>query len=297
MKWPNKRVLPKPPAICSFHSHHSVSILQSLKNAKLEKEVGTPLFIRTKNELLPTPAGELYLEAAKNVIEIQQQLYHNISTLSHRGQIRVGISSQWALNVLTDVLPAFREVYPNTTIKLYENKYEPLLQVLNSGRLDMALMACVNLNTFPYDYEVLREEEILFAVPSKHKYAKNFPLKRELSIEEIIKTFHDESFVLSDEGSTLRELTDQIFREHLFTPLSSCDVNSNNAMQKLVSKDMGVSFIPNSYSMTTPGIDYYYINPMLIRYNIIAYRKNTHFSDIDEYFMHLVKNHPFFQKK
>ena len=263
--------------------------------AKLEKEVGTPLFVRTKNELLPTPAGEMYLDAARNVIDIQKSLYQNISTLSHRGQIRVGISSQWALTVLTDILPAFREKYPNITIKLYENKYEPLVQVLSSGRLDMALMACVDLDAFPYNYEVLREEEILFAIPSHHRFAGNFPLKRELSIDEIINTFHDESFVLSDEGSTLRTLTDRIFREHHFTPISSCDVNSNNAMQKLVSKEVGVSFIPNSYSKTMPDIDYYYINPKVFRYNVIAYRKNAHFSDIDQYFIDLVKSHPIFQ--
>ena len=38
--------------------------------SKLEGELGTPLFVRTKNELLPTPAGELYIAAAKEVIEI-----------------------------------------------------------------------------------------------------------------------------------------------------------------------------------------------------------------------------------
>lgn len=262
--------------------------------SKLEKELGTPLFIRTKNELLPTPAGDLYIESAKAVIDIQKNLYQNISTISKTGQLRVGISSQWALNVLTDILPTFRESYPNITIKLYENKYDPLTQVLNSGKLDMALMACTDLDTFPYDYELLREEEILFAIPSRHKYAKNFPLKKELSISEIIETFRDESFVLSDEGSTLRELTDHIFKQYHFTPMSSCDVNSNNAMQRLVSKDIGVSFIPISYSRTIPDIDYYFTNPRLFRYNVIAFRKNKQFSEAENHFMSLVKSHYFF---
>lgn len=65
-------------------------------------------------------------------------------------------------------------------------------------------------------------------------------------------------------------------------------------MQNLVSKNMGVSFIPISYSNHTSGIDYYHMEPRIYRYNIIAYRKNAVFSEIDRYFMKLVKEHPLF---
>ena len=36
--------------------------------AKLEQELGTALFFRGKNELIPTPAGEMYLDAARRVV-------------------------------------------------------------------------------------------------------------------------------------------------------------------------------------------------------------------------------------
>lgn len=48
---------------------------------KLEQELGTPLFFRTKGELILTPAGELYTEAARNVIRIKKQLYRDIASL------------------------------------------------------------------------------------------------------------------------------------------------------------------------------------------------------------------------
>ena len=38
------------------------------------------------------------------------------------------------------------------------------------------------------------------------------------------------------------------------------------------------------------------VNPGLIRYNLIAYRKNAVFSEIDEYFLKLIQEHPLFQK-
>ena len=53
--------------------------------SRLEQEIGVPLFIRAKGELLLTPAGELYVEAARKVIQIQKDLYHNIKAISPLG--------------------------------------------------------------------------------------------------------------------------------------------------------------------------------------------------------------------
>ena len=57
--------------------------------SRLEQELGTPLFYRTKTELVPTPAGELYIDSAKKVVAIQKELYHNIAALNHRGNIEL----------------------------------------------------------------------------------------------------------------------------------------------------------------------------------------------------------------
>ena len=40
---------------------------------KLEQEIGTPLFFRTRGELTLTPAGALYVEAAKQVIRRSEE--------------------------------------------------------------------------------------------------------------------------------------------------------------------------------------------------------------------------------
>ena len=50
--------------------------------SKLEQELGTPLFYRTKWELVPTPAGELYIEACHQVMNVKEQLYRQIKQLT-----------------------------------------------------------------------------------------------------------------------------------------------------------------------------------------------------------------------
>ena len=49
--------------------------------SRLEKELGTPLFFRARNELALTPAGELYVEAARKVIEQVKDIVYPLSAM------------------------------------------------------------------------------------------------------------------------------------------------------------------------------------------------------------------------
>lgn len=263
--------------------------------SKLESEVGAPLFTRTKNELIPTPAGQLYMEAARSVIQIQKQLYQNISSLSQTGQIQVGISSQWGIDMMTDILPQFKQRFPHITVKIHESKYDQQVQLLGAGKLDMSVMAVTDLDAFPFEYQHLREEEILFAVPSSHHFATSHSDTRSITVPELIRVFRQESFILSAEGSTLRQATDRILRAHYFTPVSVCDVNSNLAAQRLVEKEVGVAFIPASYAPDSVNVTYYSLSPPLCRHNVLAFSKNLVIHEAETCLIDLVKSHPLFQ--
>ena len=57
---------------------------------KLEAELGTPLFLRDKNCLTPTDAGRLYLQAAQDIVRIQDATLSSIASLKNEGCIRLG---------------------------------------------------------------------------------------------------------------------------------------------------------------------------------------------------------------
>ena len=57
------------------HAAEKLFITQSALNQqllKLEKELGTPLFYRSRTDWHPTPAGEIYLNAAKDILLIKK---------------------------------------------------------------------------------------------------------------------------------------------------------------------------------------------------------------------------------
>ena len=61
--------------------------------SKLERELGTPLFYRSKGSLSLTPAGELYVAAAREVVHIKEhpQLrgHRGPGAYHHRGHLPV----------------------------------------------------------------------------------------------------------------------------------------------------------------------------------------------------------------
>ena len=67
------------------HAAEKLFITQSALNQqllKLEKELGTPLFYRSRTDWHPTPAGEIYLDAAREILSIKKDAYDKIHDFS-----------------------------------------------------------------------------------------------------------------------------------------------------------------------------------------------------------------------
>ena len=61
---------------------------------RLERELGVQLFKRTKSDWAPTPAGEIYLEGARDILGIRRRTYNRISDLANtkKGYLSIGFT-------------------------------------------------------------------------------------------------------------------------------------------------------------------------------------------------------------
>lgn len=242
--------------------------------AKLEQEVGTPLFFRAKNELTLTRAGELYVEAAQKVIQIQQELYQNIASLDQRSHIRVGVTSNFGLRMLSEIIPKFKQSYPEVTIEISEVGLPELKKLLSEERLDLGIAATLDVTPFENQSHILRREKVLFAIPKKHIFAQTHPVADSLTADELVSHFRYDHFLLSKQGSTLRGLSDQFFYATQFIPSAFCETNNITATRNMISMGTGVAFIAESCSINRDRIRYYSLVPELYRLNVIFTRKN-----------------------
>ena len=77
------------------HAAEKLFITQPALNQqllKLEKELGTPLFHRSRSNWRLTEAGEIYVKNAKQILQIKKNTYEQIRDVANRqkGMLSIG---------------------------------------------------------------------------------------------------------------------------------------------------------------------------------------------------------------
>jgi len=139
---------------------------------QLENQYGLPLFRRVRGRYLPTDAGAAYLAAAQEILDRKKKLDIQLARLQDpdSGSLRVGFSPMRAATLLPLVLPAFRQNYPHVKLILKEEVADTLNDQLGRGELDLCFFAMGKIDP-AFEYQVLREEEILLALSPHHPAA------------------------------------------------------------------------------------------------------------------------------
>ncbi|SDW83907.1 DNA-binding transcriptional regulator, LysR family [Acidaminococcus fermentans] len=242
--------------------------------AKLEQEIGVPLFERTRSKMLLTPAGELYVEAARQVLSIEKHLYENIRSLNNRSHITLGLTSQLCLRMLTAIVPGFKTDFPDATLEITEANVKTLTHMLQEESLDCAVMAVHDTSAFaPDQVDILGTEEILLAIPKGHPYCKKNPGDT-VPWNDLQEDLGQDNFLICKKGSTLREVTDQIFAAIHLDPSTMCETNSIITTRTMVAMGIGITFIGKSCMQDENKIHYYRLDPPVTRRFALIRRKN-----------------------
>lgn len=242
--------------------------------SKLESELGTPLFYRTKGSLSLTPAGQLYVDAAEKVIHIKDNLYRSIQNIDNRGHITIGVTSQFGLKMLTRLIPPFKDSFPDVTIEISETNVPTLTRMIQEENIDCGIMALNTIEPFSSSQvDVLRQEEVYLAIPKTHPYCQKNP-GHPITIQEFAENFSEDNILLSKKGSTLRVLTDQIVEAAQIMLSTVCETNSIIATRSMVAMGIGVTLIGESCISDQEHVVYYSMNPPLYRMNAFVRRKN-----------------------
>lgn len=240
---------------------------------KLEQEIGVPLFERTHNKLVLTSAGEMYVKAANKVIKIQKELYHDMRSQNNKSHITLGVTTQLGLKMLTEVIPSFKELFPDATVEISEGNVPTFTHLIQEESLDCAVMAITKTGVFsPSQITRLGNEEILLAIPKAHIFCKKH-LQDTISWKDLYELEND-NFLLCKKASTLREATDELFASNKLNPHVMCETNSIITTRAMVAMGIGITFLGKSCVKEKDKIRYYRLNPKLTRTFILVCRKN-----------------------
>ncbi|MET9862616.1 LysR substrate-binding domain-containing protein [Streptomyces smyrnaeus] len=202
--------------------------------ARLEAEIGTPLFDRRGRRIRLNPYGTLFLRHVERALSELDDGRRAVREAQGLGLGRVCLASETLLTV-TPLLGGFRLAYPRADIRLFQANAEEMTRLLRAGEVDFCL-ASQPLPVAERESVELAREEVLLAVPPGHWLDG----QESVTIREIA----EEPFVTTRRGHWQRTLLEQLFASEGLTPQLSCEGNEPGATQDMISVGLGIGLIP-----------------------------------------------------
>ncbi len=266
-----------------FISQPSLSYLL----AHVEEELGVKLFDRTVSPMPLTFAGEHYVNAAKKILNIQNELHNQIDDILdyRRSRLIIGCGVMFSSILFPAVLPTFIKNNPGVQIKLYEESYSLLEELLLSGSLDLMFATTTIENKTLERIPLYNEELVLLAsldfVPPAltEKEGYHFPV-----ID--LNCLNDQPFVLFKHKHHVRKTAERIFSEQGFHPTIILETDNWETCFFMVAEGLAFTLLPysplskNFLSANLDKIKQYSVEGNYSRHLSAYYRKSTYYSKV-----------------
>jgi LysR family hydrogen peroxide-inducible transcriptional activator len=221
----------------------------SMQLNKLEEELGVKLFERTNKKVLITDVGIDIAERSRKIINDVNEI--NLIAKNYQdpfsGDLKLGAFPTLAPYILPKIVPKITKLYPNLKLLLVEEKTDILIDKLNRGLIDIALLA-LPVSTSDLEYQILLEDKFYLAVPKNHKLAKNSCV----SYSDI----NNESLLLLDEGHCLREQALDVCTIAGTTERPDFRATSMETLRQMVINNVGITLIPKLAKKENDGLVY-----------------------------------------
>jgi DNA-binding transcriptional LysR family regulator len=268
---------------------------------KLEEKIGSPLFDRNCTPLRLTYVGEMYIEMARQIIDISDQFTKKVDDTVNlrRGRLTIGSSPFRNTYFLSQVIPVFKYNFPGIELILREDTTRQLEEFARDGLTDFSL-SLLPINTNIFDYEELFQEKILLALPPNHPLCFKFDRHpgdyKKLPIIKL-KEVCDTPFILMNQGQKLQQTLFDLCDKAHFKPRILLETQSMDAAQALVGAGMGAALLPDTLvraNQPHKSPCYFALTDTPPRTVIIIYRKGRYLSKPAVEFISLLKE--FLQK-
>jgi len=187
---------------------------------QIETQLGEPIFARGKTPVTLTPAGALYVEAARRMVQTQTQLEEALSLLhGHaKGTLRLGLMNHRSEELLPQVIADYFAAYPDVHLEVCEAPVSALEQMLLRGEIDMALIPGQQQHP-RLEYRQIASEEIVLLAGKRTALAARIPSGSTIGLSQAAS----ERFIMPVSNSPRRKYFDDLLR--------SCAVQPNVCLQ------------------------------------------------------------------
>ena len=205
--------------------------------ARLERDLGVPLFARSGRALRLTPEGRLLLEHAERALDELETGLLALTGAARDGSGRVAFGFLHTLGNATvpQLLRAFLARHPGVRFELVQRGHDALVELVRAGAVDLCLTSPLPGGA---DLEVrpLAEQPLRLVVPAGHDLAGRGRLRLAEAAQE--------RFVGLERGYGLRTTSDAWCRDAGFVPRLAFEGEEIDTVRGLVAAGLGVALLP-----------------------------------------------------
>lgn len=207
----------------------------SMQVKELEETLGAPLFERGARQVRLTGFGEQFAVRVRDILRAVDELSDLAKTAQHglAGRLRVGVIPTIAPYLLPTLISELTRLYPGLDIHVRETLTQRLLEELDQGRIDAAIVA-LPVSEPGFTEVALFEEEFMLVRPRQDE-GKPVPSP---------KMLQEMRLLLLEEGHCFREQALSFCDVDAARPREGLDGSTLSTLVQMVGAGIGVTLIP-----------------------------------------------------
>ncbi|MBO9609843.1 MAG: LysR family transcriptional regulator [Paenibacillaceae bacterium] len=213
----------------------------SRKIAALEDSLGVKLFARIGKRLELTPAGHLCYEYAIRMNGLERDMLRALNkfkTEKAPASLTIGASLTTLQLTLPELIALYTADNPDTDIKAVTGKTHEIVSMLRDKKIDIGVVASL-VNEPGLQCVPLFDDHLSLLLPAGHPIAERQLLT--------MRDLDGLPMILFSKGTWYRILTDELFHRYSVYPDVKMEIDSFEAIIRLVSTCKTATLLPMSY--------------------------------------------------
>ncbi|SMQ83559.1 transcriptional regulator, LysR family [Bacillus sp. OV166] len=202
--------------------------------ARLEEDLGVPLFDRKNRQLRLNDYGKLFLDRVNRIFLELNEGKREIAERAHQKQTQITLAVSIP-RVLPELLSSFLKLFPEIKFQQVLESTSSMKSRLEKAEIDFGISS-VPIEGTDIVWEPLMTEEIYLIVPPEHRLSR----REEIFLNEV----KDEPIIGMNTGFGFRNLTDEFCRKAGFVPNIAFEGDEPGVIGDLVKQGLGIAFIP-----------------------------------------------------
>uniref|UniRef100_UPI0040561D35 LysR substrate-binding domain-containing protein n=1 Tax=Alistipes sp. TaxID=1872444 RepID=UPI0040561D35 len=227
----------------------------SMQIKSLEEELGVILLDRSKKPVIPTQAGEVVIERAREALKAYNNIRESVAELKGEtaGKLRLGVIPTIAPYLLHKFIPSFVKEYPKVELEISEMKTPDIVEALKRDRLDAAIVAGGTCGEGITEHELFSDRFHAYVSPQN-------PLIERSNIR--IEDIDMKDLVLLNPGNCLRDQVIELCQARKAIPTHyNFESGSLDTLMRIVDCTRSLTIIPEMAVEYIPKDRRYQLKP------------------------------------